>query len=161
MKKYVFLMAAACSMMSCDFIMKGQDEAKTGPTGNEKVVIGNDKDDKGCVISAGYRWSLLKNDCIRPLEEGYRLNSIEQVEGESTFKSSFVTFDENKEKGELFLPDTRSSILLTKGKNGAYSDKHWTLSLANGYRLQKDGQLLYVGAAVQEGQVTGDDKEED
>lgn len=159
MKKYIFLAAAACCLFSCDYIMK-KDDKKAKGSEDEKVVIGNDKDDKGCVISAGYRWSMLKDDCIRPLEEGYRLNTTDQVAGESTYKSAFVTFDEEKETAELFLPDTRNSKLLKKDKNGTYADKQYKLSLNGGYRLHKNGQLLYVGAAVQEGQVTGDDKQE-
>jgi len=159
MKKYIFFIGAACCLFSCDYIMKA-DDTKAKSNGDDKVVIGTDKDAKGCVISAGYRWSLLKNDCIRPLEEGYRLNTVDQVAGESTYKSAFVTFDETKENAELFLPDIRTSQLLKKQNNGTYTDKHYTLSLQGGYRLNKDGALLYMGAAVQEGQVTGDDKQE-
>jgi hypothetical protein len=160
MKKLFVTITVAFVLFSCDFILKEQEVKAAAP---EQVVTGTDtdKDDKGCVISAGYRWSQLKNDCIRPVEEGYRLNNIEQVEGESTYKSAFITFDEDKEHAELFLPDTRTSGVLKKEGNGIYAGANWTLRVNDKYSLQKNGMLLYQGAAVQEGQITGDDKAED
>ncbi|SFQ40629.1 hypothetical protein SAMN05444144_10456 [Flavobacterium akiainvivens] len=155
------MIAVAGLLFSCDYILKPKDKDSTAKTPQVVTGTDTDKDDKGCVISAGYRWSQLKEDCIRPIEEGYRLNSIEQVEGESTYKSAFVTFDEDKEKAELFLPNVRTSAILKKDKNGVYSDGKWVLSVNEKYSLHKNGALLFQGAAVQEGQVTGDDKAED
>jgi uncharacterized protein YceK len=157
MKKLLMLLAFGCVMSSCDYILKSDEEKNADK--KQQVVTGTDtdKDEKGCVISAGYRWSMLKDDCIRPVEEGYRLNSIDLEEGESTYKSAFVTFDEDKEKAELFLPNVRTSNILKKDKKGVYADKHWVLNVNQKYNLQKDGILLYVGAKVQEGQVTGND----
>ncbi len=164
MKKYLILWASAgiLFLSSCDFILKSRDD-KDDAAKKPQVVTGTDtdKDDKGCVISAGYRWSTLEKDCIRPIEQGYRLNSIDMAEGESTFKSSFVIFDKDKEQAELFLPDLRTSNILKKDKKGLYTDSHWVLNVGQKYKLLKDGELLYIGAEVQEGQVTGNDNPED
>lgn len=162
MKKPVLLLFASLSILSCDFIMKPHDTEANEAAASKKVVLGTDKDENGCVASAGYRWSVIKDECIRPVEECYRLNSIEQLASESDVSSVYVAFEENGDRAELFLPGTTKSVLLKKeGKNAPYKDKNWILYSQNGYKLKKNGNLLYAGAAaVQEGQITGDDEQE-
>ncbi|MFP9113329.1 hypothetical protein ACLI1A_05270 [Flavobacterium sp. RHBU_3] len=163
MKKPLLLFAACFSLVSCDYILKKQDDtAKTVQTDTTKVMGTETETDKnGCVISAGYRWSVLKNDCIRPVEDAYRLNSVEKVEDESAVKSAFVVFDEEKENAELYLPDTQTSVILKKKTDNVYIYGAWSLHSDKGYSLKHNGVLLYVGAEpVQEGQVTGDENPE-
>ena len=38
-------------------------------TNGEKIVVGGDRDDHGCIGSAGYVWSEDKQECVRPWEE--------------------------------------------------------------------------------------------
>jgi len=164
MKKPVLLLLASLCLLSCDFIMKKRDtEDKESATSSKKVVLGTDKDENGCVASAGYRWSVLKNECIRPVEECYRLNTIEQLASESDVTSAYVAFeDDGGSRAELFLPGKTNSIILKQDdKKSPYKDKNWILYSQNGYKLKKNGNLLYAGAAaVQEGQITGDDQQE-
>lgn len=161
MRKLILLPAICLFMFSCEGILKDRkdDDVKVNP--NNKVVLGTDKDANGCVASAGYRWSKLKNECIRVFEEGYRLNSIEELKGESMVKSAFVLFEEDGDRAELFLPDGSESVMLTREKEGMpYKTKHWSLELQKKYSLKKDGNLLFAGAEILEGQITGDDKAE-
>lgn len=162
MKKLVLLFALGTLLLSCDFILKDRKNNEVEVNPDQKVVIGNDKDAQGCVASAGYRWSELNKECIRVFEEGYRLNSIDELKGESTFKSAFVVFEkEDGDKAELFLPDGSKSIMLTREKkDGPYKNKEWSLQLQKGYSLTKNGEILYAGAAIEENQITGDDREE-
>lgn len=156
-------MAAALFVSSCDQILKDRkrDEVDVNTTG-KNVVLGTVKDAHGCVTSAGYRWSKLRKDCIRPIEEGYRLNTIDELKDESAVTSAFVVFEaDGGDKAELFLPETDDPILLERdGKNAPYKNKHWLLEQQKKYSLKKDGQLLYAGAEIPEGQITGDDREE-
>lgn len=163
MKKQVLLFAAVCCLLSCDYMLKNQEDRDKEAKAAKKVVIGTDKDDMGCVTSAGYRWSYIKKECIRPIEEGYRLNAIQQLQGESSRQSIFVVFEDEGDKAELYLPNETKSIMLTKAsKTGPYKDDHYVLEMQNGYKLKKDGQLVYGGAApIQQGQVTGDYENED
>lgn len=162
MKKALLLSIIGFFLFSCDFILKKRDDDEVKISTNEKVVLGTDKDDKGCVISAGYKWSELRNECIRVFEEGYRLNSIDQLEGESTVKSAFVIFEEEGDRAELYLPDSEKPVMLKKdGKNSPYIHGEWKLYLQGGYRLQKGQEELYAGARIEEGQITGDDKPEE
>lgn len=160
MKKLVLLSVLAALSLSCDFMFKDRKDDDTEVKTDNNVVLGTVKDEHGCVSTAGYKWSQLTRECIRPFEIGYRLNSIEKVEGDSAVKSAFVVFEEEGgDKAELFLPDDAKSIILKKEKsNGPYTNGQWTLRLEGGYTLKKSGQLLFVGATVEEGQVTGDDK---
>lgn len=163
MKKPAFiLIASVCLFSSCDYIMKRRETGKEGTETNKNVVLGTDKDENGCVTSAGYRWSVIKEECIRPVEECYRLNSIEQLATESDIKSVYVVFEEDGDRAELFLPSSTKSIMLKKdSKKGHYKDAHWSLYAQNGYKLSKDGKLMFAGAAApQEGQITGDYSED-
>jgi hypothetical protein len=161
MKKLILLPALCLFMFSCEGILKDRKDDDVEVNPNNKVVLGTDKDANGCVASAGYRWSKLKNECIRVFEEGYRLNSIDELKGESMTKSAFVLFEEEGDRAELFLPDGSESVMLTREKKGMpYKAKHWSLELQKKYSLKKDGHLLFAGAEILEGQITGDDKAE-
>lgn len=162
MKKTLLISLVGFFLFSCDFILKDRSDDETEATANEKVVLGTDKDEKGCVISAGYKWSELRKECVRVFEEGYRLNSIDQLEGESIAKSAFVIFEDGGDRAELFLPDAEKSVMLEKGsKNGPYINGSWKLYQQESYKLQKGSQVLYAGAKIQEAQITGDDKPEE
>lgn len=156
MKKIFYLLFVGMLFVSCDFIMKPRNnEPEVNPKGN--VVLGNDKDEKGCVISAGYKWSVLRGECIRVFDEGYRLNAIDELKEEGTTFSAFVVFDKEKEKAELFLPDSTKSVILEKEGNGIYKNKEWTLEVNKKYTLKKFGQAVYAGAQIEENRVTGTD----
>jgi len=161
MKKLLLLSVIGISLFSCDQILKDRKDDDVEVDTNKNVVLGTTKDANGCVTSAGYRWSLLRKECIRGVEEGYRLNSIDELQGESTNKSAFVIFEEDGDRAELFLPDETKSILLTREKKGApYKDKHWILQQSKSYSLKKNGVLMYAGAEIEEGQITGDEDEQ-
>lgn len=156
MKKLLSLLFLSISFISCDFIMK---ERKSEPEAKPeaKVSLGTDKDENGCVISAGYKWSVLRKDCIRVFDEGYRLNAINELKEEGTSFSAFVVFTKDKSKAELFLPDNPKSIVLEKEKEGIYKHTIWLLEVNKGYTLLKDGQPVYAGAEIEEHRVTGSD----
>jgi len=163
MKKPALLFFATLCLISCDFIMKPRDTSDNeASASSKKVVLGTDKDENGCVTSAGYRWSVIREECIRPVEECYRLNTIQALASESDSTSIYVAFEEEGDRAELFLPGSVKSVVLKQeAKKSPYKDKHWTLYSQNGYKLKKDGKILYAGAAaVQEGQITGDDQQE-
>ncbi|MHA3789941.1 hypothetical protein ACX0HA_17170 [Flavobacterium hauense] len=161
MKKLTLLSAITLLLFSCDGIFKERKNDDADAISDKNVVLGTDKDAHGCVASAGYRWSKLKEECIRVFEDGYRLNSIEELKGESMAKSAFVVFEEEGDRAELYLPDADESVMLTREKQGTpYKGGQWSLELQKKYSLKKNGHLLYAGAEIQEGQITGDDRAE-
>lgn len=161
MKKLALLSAISFVLFSCDGILKDRSRDNSEAVTDKNVVVGTDKDAHGCVGSAGYRWSKLREECVRVFEEGYRLNSIEELKGESIVKSAFVLFEEDGDRAELFLPNEEEAVMLTREKEGSpYKGGNWSLELNKKYSLKNSGQLLYAGAEIQEGQITGDDRAE-
>ncbi len=75
-------------------------------------AVGSDKDANGCIGSAGYQWSKLKNECIRTFELPIQLTNKEQ-----TFTAGvFITID--LQQAEVFTMD--GVFILTVQPNGSY-----------------------------------------
>lgn len=161
MKKLYFLAAIAFVFTSCDFILKDRKNDGSEVKSDTVVAVGNDKDAQGCVTSAGYRWSDLKAECVRVYDVGYRLNSINELEEDGSMYSAFVLFENDGDRAELFLPDGSKSVMLKReSKDGAYVNKQWQLTPGKGYKLSKNGTVLYEGAPTVEKMVTGSDNPE-
>lgn len=161
MKKLFLLVMVMPFILSCDFILKDTSDAKEEVEIDKTVVLGTDKDENGCVASAGYKWSGLRNECIRVFEEGYRLNPIDALKEDGISKSAFVIFEEGGDNAELYLPNAGKAIMLKRENDkSSYKDKVWTLQLNTGYTLSKNGQPLYAGAAIEEQKITGDTEQE-
>jgi hypothetical protein len=65
----------------------------------EMLIVGGDKDIHGCIGSAGYTWSQLKQTCIRSFEL-----PIQLLNPEGTMTAGLL-FSDNLSEAELFLPD--------------------------------------------------------
>ncbi|NDI99140.1 hypothetical protein GWA97_08650 [Flavobacterium sp. LaA7.5] len=161
MKKLFPLAVMLFFLVSCEHILKDTENKETVEKSDKRVILGTDKDANGCVTSAGYRWSSIKNQCIRVFEEGYRLNIVAELKSEGISKSAFVIFEEKGNRAELYLPNETAAILLEREKEGSpYKNNVWLLQLNNGYSLLKNGEPQYAGAAIEEQQITGSDIQE-
>ena len=113
-------------------------------------MVGGDSDEHGCKGSAGYTWSVVKNECIRIFESGIRLDPQAADLDKST--SAFVVFkSENDEsQAELYLPSQKTSILLPKDKKddrGKWHNADYILTQWKGmYTLENSKKkVLYQG----------------
>jgi hypothetical protein len=138
------LFFAACNN---DTTIKTTEE-KSADTTRQAQPVGNDRDEHGCIKSAGYTWSVLKNECVRLFETGLRLNPIEKT-GDATL-SAFVIFSTDSAKAELFLPNQeKSEVLDRRGKPGAYAwniedDDTKNIRRVNGeWIIEQRAKLLY------------------
>ena len=61
-------------------------------------IVGDDKDEHGCIASAGYTWSEVQKDCIRLWEKGVRLASVDDAEN-----TLFIVFSPDSTQVELFF----------------------------------------------------------
>jgi hypothetical protein len=87
-------------------------------------LVGNDKDDFGCIPSAGYTWSLIKKECIRVFELELQLKTLDE-------KSIIgAIFSEDKNKAEVFTKD--GSITLNTLNGNYYEEKDFFLKNENG-----------------------------
>jgi hypothetical protein len=110
---------------------------------------GGDADAHGCRASAGYTFSVIKNDCVRLFEQEVQLNEV-HPEGESTTFSA-VIFSKDTKKAEVFIPGSAAGVILSRqGKKGSYVWKKGEFSLsqkAKGYVLQKSGKAIFSSEA--------------
>ncbi|CAN5417787.1 hypothetical protein BH11BAC2_BH11BAC2_21160 [soil metagenome] len=107
------------------------------------VKVGADTDVHGCKSSAGFQWSILKNDCIQIFETAVKLQS----QHSDSVSAAFILFNEDKSKAELFVSGESTSLILIKqGEEGAHywQNGPWKLFPWKGYVLKKGDKVLYV-----------------
>nr|WP_297309909.1 hypothetical protein [uncultured Flavobacterium sp.] len=103
MKKFFFTVVLSFFLFACNKVFKNREGVSTEDSVKREYVLGADKDENGCIASAGFTWSVLKNDCIRIFEVGYRLNSVKTSLEEEAVLSAFAIFNEDKNKVENFF----------------------------------------------------------
>lgn len=144
MKKMFLFAIIVAATFSC--AKKVSQESTTVKEPQEKKLVGGDSDAHGCKGSAGYTWSIIKNNCIR-IFEGTSLKSSEEnvVEDGKTYKSAaFVVFEGNK--AELFLDTQKESIILERKSEGdSWVNGDYQLIPWKGYVLKKAGKIIYTG----------------
>ena len=109
----------------------------------KNMTVGGQKDKHGCYTGAGYQWSELKKDCIRPFELPNQLRDSSNQWG-----ASFFT-DEDQRIAEVFCKE--GHFMLQKNALGKYvstKSKHkTTLSFTAGKWILKDSakSIFYSG----------------
>lgn len=161
MKKLFLLFAILISVVSCRDLGTSSDNKGMMKDSLAKVV-GIDKDKNGCVTSAGYKWSILKKTCIRPFEDGIRLNPATEIKAGDPVISAFAVLEEDGNKAELYLPNYKSSVIMERKSEGKpYIKDEWQLLTEKGYTLKKGDSIMYAGAMINEEVITGSDNAED
>jgi hypothetical protein len=135
----VLLLATACAKK----VAPNVEEQQSIGTVEKNIVVGDDRDAHGCIGSAGYTWSKLKQECVQIFDAGIRLNHI--VEDSNNYSTSaFVILDEASNKAELFLDTQQGSFILErKGKGQPWINGKWKLIEDKGYFLFKGNDKLY------------------
>ncbi|WP_297329718.1 hypothetical protein [uncultured Bacteroides sp.] len=132
----ICLVCAGFFLASCSNTSGKKAESNT----EEATLVGDDKDEHGCIASAGYTWSEVRKDCIRLWEEGVRMSAVDDAG-----KSLFLVFSPDSTQVELFFSeeDMPNEILdrrnLPSGKyawnvedddtkNVRFENNQWTIS---------------------------------
>ena len=102
---FLLTLLLGCTMVACQ-----NNRAKVNPPSNDSTLVGNDKDNNGCLASAGYSWSQLKDSCIRPWENSIALHVSDTSANYES--AAFVFIDDKQHKAELFLKEEKQSLLL-------------------------------------------------
>ena len=80
-------------------------------TADTAFTVGSDRDGHGCIGSAGYTWSEVRQECIRPFEAGVRMLSA--TDPEATL-CAYLVFSADSAQAELFLPDREATEVLDR-----------------------------------------------
>jgi hypothetical protein len=161
MKKIATIFIFSIIIYSCKLTDENDVEEKVvkNTTTKDSTVV-NDKDENGCLSSAGYVWSKVNNECVKGYS-GIQLNPMNVANNEDETASAYVLFNEDASMAEVFLPNETTSIVLTRsteGKPWVYKD--WQLIAWKGYVLKKGGDNKYMGDAEMGKKVLGSDTEQ-
>lgn len=160
MKKITTLFIVSVLAFSCKLTdQNAANEAEANTTTKDSTAV-NDKDENGCLASAGYVWSKLNKECIKVFT-GMSLNPIDNPENEDETLSAFVLFSEDQNQAEVFLPNETTSFILTRaaeGKPWVFED--WQLVPWKGYVLKKGADNKFSGDGQMGKKVTGSDTEQ-
>lgn len=79
------------------------------------TLVGNDRDEHGCIGSAGYTWSYALHDCVRLWEAGTRFDAGP--------KQIFLIFSADSTFAEIF-PSDGNSVLCRRVKDSELWKPH-------------------------------------
>jgi hypothetical protein len=161
-KKIIIAFLLLASLVSCKWTDENEKEKKDNELNAKDVVIGGDKDENGCLGSAGYTWSKLNKECVRVFT-GIQLLPVDKSENpDDAVFAAYILFNESGDKAELFLPNQDDSVIVERESKGKpWTNGDWQLVPYKGYQLKKAGKLLYEGDGEIGNKVSGSDDSED
>lgn len=113
-------------------------------------VLGGDRDVHGCINSAGYTYSQLRNNCVRVFEQKIKLKEVSSDKSYTSMTA--VIFSKDMKRAEVFIPDgaAKSIILEKEGKDkiwksGSHIKETYVLVpyKKTGYQIKKDDVVIY------------------
>jgi len=147
MKKATLLLMILLIVSSCKLIDQNDDadeKTNVATTAKDSTIV-NDKDENGCLASAGYVWSKVNKECIKGFS-GIQLNPVDNPNNQDETVSAYVLFNEDASLAEVFLPKDTTSIILTRVAEGKpWVLKDWQLVPWKGYVLKKGAVTMFSG----------------
>ena len=112
----------------------------------QRALLGGDRDEHGCIGSAGYVWSEVSQDCIRVFEKGIR---TESVRGDN--RSVYIVFSPDSSQVELFFSDGQPNEILERRTlpSGGFAwnvedDDTKNVRFINGlWTIEQRGEVIY------------------
>ncbi|WP_336963002.1 hypothetical protein [Chryseobacterium contaminans] len=113
-------------------------------------VLGGDRDVHGCIGSAGYTYSQIRNNCVRVFDQKIKLKEVGSDKSYTTMTA--VIFSKDMRRAEVFIPEgaAKSIILEREGKSkiwksGSHIKEIYTLVPYKkiGYQIKKDDVVIY------------------
>lgn len=114
-KSIIAILLTSLIFAGCNSDKKSESQDSSMPdttslNTNEQNIVGNDADEHGCKASAGYTWSVLKNECVRIFESGSPFKA-DGINKDSTL-AAYIIMNEKKDSAEIFLPAIKPFIAL-------------------------------------------------
>jgi hypothetical protein len=158
MKKFLYILLLT-SLFSCDYILKNPPKDKMEMDSIVKNQVNDDKNENGCDLKAGYKWSNMTKKCVRVFEEGYRLTSIER-DSLAKRKNAFFFVDEDSLIAEVFLPDSKESIVFKRESDDQnFKFQNFEFRTNKGFYLYYKQTLMFQPAIPMDTKVLGKDEE--
>ncbi|MBO9690597.1 hypothetical protein [Chryseobacterium sp.] len=112
-------------------------------------VLGGDRDVHGCISSAGYTYSQLKNNCIKTFNQKIKLKEVSTDKSYTSMTA--IIFNKSMTKAEVFIPDgAAKSIILDKAgkekiwKSGSHIKDSYVLTPhKKSYQIKKNDVVIY------------------
>ncbi|WP_336687893.1 hypothetical protein [Chryseobacterium bernardetii] len=113
-------------------------------------VLGGDRDVHGCIGSAGYTYSQIRNSCVRVFDQKIKLKEVGSDKSYTTMTA--VIFSKDMKRAEVFIPEgAAKSIILDKEgktkiwKSGSHIKETYVLVpyKKTGYQIKKDDVVIY------------------
>lgn len=145
MKKISTLLLLLFLAASCKYMDQKEEteENKKASTAIDSVV--HDRDENGCLASAGYVWSKVNKECVKGFS-GIQLNPMDKPDNEDETLSAYVLFNEDASQAEIFLPKDTASIVLSRSAEGKpWISGDWQLVPWKGYVLKKGAENKFAG----------------
>ena len=144
MKATFILPIIAVSFTACNNTTPNQSENTTGTSEvtQDTPMVGDDRDEHGCIGSAGYTWSALRGECIQVFEVGTRLNPEDIKEEEAVISAFIVSKDGDNSQVELFITNEEQSLILKQEADGTFKNGKYTYN-AQTKELSIDGKVAY------------------
>mgnify|MGYP000009056713 FL=1 len=144
MKKTFTLSVVALAFTACNNSTPQQTDkaAEELTTPQQEMMVGGDRDEHGCIGSAGYSWSALRGKCIQVFEVGTRLNPVDVEQEEAVISAFIVSKDGDNSQVELFITGEDQNLILKKEADGTFKNGKYTYS-AQTKELSVDGKLAY------------------
>jgi hypothetical protein len=128
-------------------VAEGKQEtvANAAPDTMDVDMPGSDRDEHGCIPSAGYTWSEARQACVRIWEDGITL----QAQGTTAAgEVAYLFMSDDQQKAEIFLPNNSTPVMLQrKGKEGAHYWEGGSYKLYpwKGYVLKENDKAVFAG----------------
>jgi hypothetical protein len=144
MKKTFTLSVVALAFAACNNSTPQQaDNAAEEPTTpQQETMVGDDRDEHGCIGSAGYTWSALRGECIQVFEVGTRLNPVDVEQEEAVISAFIVSKEGDNSQVELFITGEDQNPILKKEADGTFKNGKYTYN-AQTKELSVDGKIAY------------------
>jgi hypothetical protein len=111
-----------------------------GPVHADNLLPGADRDPHGCIASAGYTWSQLRQSCIRTWQAAIALQALDSTQS-ATIRAFILV---QPTQAELFIASEPESIILHADKKRRYRNGIYLLTLKQRHwQLSVNGKLLY------------------
>lgn len=144
MKKTFTLSVVALAFAACNngTPQQADNAAEEPTTPQQETMVGDDRDEHGCIGSAGYTWSALRGECIQVFEVGTRLNPVDVEQEEAVISAFIVSKEGDNSQVELFITGEDQNPILKKEADGTFKNGKYTYN-AQTKELSVDGKVAY------------------